>query len=119
MRPEVVVLGAGALVALALTSAALWSRVQEHSVGLGSKQLRDFRLRRVLRVSDTEIAVLGYFQSDPKMKSAVLVIQTSGLDSSQLDSLLPVISLHTVFVNDIYHTYMGDVSRELKPFKVD
>lgn len=118
MRSEIAVLGAGALVALALTSVALWNRAQQQSVGLGSKKLRDFRLRRVLRVSDTEIAVLGYFQSDRKMKSAVLVVQTAALDSSQLDSLLPAISLHTVFVNDIYHTFLGDVSRELKPFKV-
>lgn len=96
----------------------LWGWQQSVS-DVGSKKLKDFHLVRVLKRSDTELAMLGNFYSDPKKKAAVLIIQTASMDSSGLDALLSGLSLHEILVNDIYSTFQGDVPRSVKPYKVN
>lgn len=96
----------------------LWAWQQSVS-DVGSKKLKDFHLVRVLKRSDTELAMLGNFYSDPKKKAAVLIIQTASMDSSGLDALLSGLSLHEILVNDIYSTFQGDVPRSVKPYKVN
>ncbi|KAG6977255.1 hypothetical protein JG688_00000522 [Phytophthora aleatoria] len=88
--------------------------------GLGAtKMLRDFNLVRVLKRSDTELALLGNFKSDNHKKTAVLIIQTAAMDTGALDQLLKGMSLHKTLVNDIYSSFQGDVSRAIKPYKVN
>ncbi|DAZ94811.1 TPA: hypothetical protein N0F65_002424 [Lagenidium giganteum] len=82
-------------------------------------KLRDFITTRVLKVTESELAVLGTFRADPEQRPAVLVIQRAMLDSSDLQTLLDSLSLKQILNNDIYSTYMGDVDREYKPFKVN
>ncbi|POM64222.1 Scavenger mRNA-decapping enzyme DcpS [Phytophthora palmivora] len=81
--------------------------------------LRDFNLVRVLKRTDTELALLGNFKSDNHKKSAVLIIQTAAMDTGALDQLLVGMSLHEILVNDIYSTFQGDVARDVKPYKVN
>ncbi|EGZ16011.1 hypothetical protein PHYSODRAFT_560555 [Phytophthora sojae] len=81
--------------------------------------LRDFNLVRVLKRTDTELALLGNFRSDNHKKAAVLVIQTAAMDSGALDRMLAGMSLHEILVNDIYSTFQGDVARDVKPYKVN
>ena len=80
--------------------------------------LRDFNLVRVLKRTDTELALLGNFKSDNHKKAAVLVIQTAAMDVGALNQMLVEMSLHEILVNDIYSTFRGDVSRNVKPYKV-
>ncbi|OWZ13939.1 Scavenger mRNA-decapping enzyme DcpS [Phytophthora megakarya] len=81
--------------------------------------LRDFNLVRVLKRTDTELALLGNFKSDNHKKAAVLIIQTAAMDTGALDQLLRGMSLHEILVNDIYSTFQGDVARDVKPYKVN
>ncbi|KAK1945150.1 m7GpppX diphosphatase [Phytophthora citrophthora] len=83
------------------------------------KMIRDFNLVRVLKRTDTELALLGNFKSDNHKKAAVLVIQTAVMDTGALDQLLTGMSLHEILVNDIYSSFQGDVSRDVKPYKVN
>lgn len=111
-------LGTGvALVVAVLGSLYLW----QQAVGDGgtTKMLRDFNLVRVLKRTDTEAALLGNFKSDNHKKAAVLIIQMAVMDTKALNQLLNGLSLHEVLVNDIYSTFQGDVSRDIKPFKVN
>ncbi|KAE8979621.1 hypothetical protein PR002_g24371 [Phytophthora rubi] len=111
-------LGVGvALVAAVLGALYVWQQTVE-DVG-SSKMLRDFNLARVLKRTDTELALLGNFKSDNHKKAAVLVIQTAAMDSGSLDRLLAGMSLHEILVNDIYSTFQGDVVRDVKPYKVN
>ncbi|KAE9330892.1 hypothetical protein PR003_g15217 [Phytophthora rubi] len=111
-------LGVGvALVAAVLGALYVWQQTVE-DVG-SSKMLRDFNLVRVLKRTDTELALLGNFKSDNHKKAAVLVIQTAAMDSGSLDRLLAGMSLHEILVNDIYSTFQGDVVRDVKPYKVN
>ncbi|CAH0485539.1 unnamed protein product [Peronospora farinosa] len=84
-----------------------------------TKMLRDFNLVRVLKRTDTELALLGNFKSDNHKKAAVLVIQTAAMDTEALNQMLVGMSLHEILVNDIYSTFQGDVSRTVKPYKVN
>ncbi|CAI5746713.1 unnamed protein product [Peronospora destructor] len=84
-----------------------------------TKMLRDFNLVRVLKRTDTELALLGNFKSDNHKKAAVLVIQTAAMDTGALNQMLVGMSLHEILVNDIYSTFQGDVSRNVKPYKVN
>jgi hypothetical protein len=110
-------LGVGvALVVAVLGALYLW---QQAVADAGTtKMLRDFNLVRVLKRSDTELALLGNFKSDNHKKAAVLVIQTAAMDTGTLDQLLAGLSLHEILVNDIYSTFQGDVARNVKPYKV-
>ncbi|KAE8911757.1 hypothetical protein PF005_g2955 [Phytophthora fragariae] len=111
-------LGVGvALVAAVLGALYVWQQTVE-DVG-SSKMLRDFNLVRVLKRTDTELALLGNFKSDNHKKAAVLVIQTAAMDSGSLGRLLAGMSLHEILVNDIYSTFQGDVVRDVKPYKVN
>ncbi|RLN97011.1 hypothetical protein BBJ28_00016627 [Nothophytophthora sp. Chile5] len=109
--------GAGVGVA-AVVMYALWTW-QQAVLGAGSKRLQDFRLVRVLKTTDTELALLGNFASDRKKKAAVIVIQTAPLNAGSLSQLLVGLSLHEILLNDIYSTYQGDVPRDIKPFKIN
>ncbi|KAL3671720.1 hypothetical protein V7S43_003630 [Phytophthora oleae] len=84
-----------------------------------SKMLQGFNLVRVLKRTDTELALLGDFQGDKLKKKAVLIIQTAAMDTGALDQLLAGLSLHEILVNDIYSTFQGDVPRDIKPYKVN
>ncbi|KUF91705.1 m7GpppX diphosphatase [Phytophthora nicotianae] len=111
-------LGVGiALVAAVLGALYLWQQAVG-DVGT-TKMLRDFNLVRVLKRTDTELAVLGNFKSDNHKKAAVLIIQSAAMDTRTLSQLLAGISLHEILVNDIYSTFQGDVSRDIKPYKVN
>jgi hypothetical protein len=114
MGRQLVVLGATALAALAFA----YYTHQHAQQGPGLKKLRDFRVARVLKVTDMEIAVLGHFYSDRQKRAAVLVVQKTPLDPSDLHAVFRSVSLHEVLNNDIYSTYLGDVSRDFKPYKV-
>ncbi|OWZ13943.1 Scavenger mRNA-decapping enzyme DcpS [Phytophthora megakarya] len=81
--------------------------------------LRDFELVRLLKRTDTELSLLGNFKSDKEKKMAVLIIQTATMDTGALDQLLAEMSLHEILANDIYSTFQGDVSRNIKPYKVN
>ncbi|KAL3671715.1 hypothetical protein V7S43_003625 [Phytophthora oleae] len=106
-----------ALVVAVLGGLYLWQQAVS-DVG-SSKMLRDFNLVRVLKRTDTELALLGNFRSDSHKKAAVLVIQTAAMDTGALGQLLAGLSLHEILVNDIYSTFQGDVSRDVKPYKVN
>ncbi|KAF4320119.1 hypothetical protein JM18_002021 [Phytophthora kernoviae] len=106
-------------VALAIVVLCALFAWRQANAGIGSKRLRDFRLERVLKKTDTELTMLGNFLSDPQKKDAVLIIQTAAMDTSGLDALLNKLSLHEVLINDIYSTYQGDVPREIKPYTVN
>jgi hypothetical protein len=109
-------LGVGvALVVASLSAVWLW---QLRGGRVGSMRLRDFNVVQVLKRTDTELALLGIFKSDSHKKPAVLVIQTAAMDTGGLDRLLASLSLHEILVNDIYSTFQGDVSRQVKPYKV-
>ncbi|RLN88984.1 hypothetical protein BBJ28_00023024, partial [Nothophytophthora sp. Chile5] len=110
-------MGAGVGVAVVVMY-ALWTW-QQAVLGAGSKRLQDFRLVRVLKTTDTELALLGNFASDWKKKAAVVVIQTAPLNAGSLAQLLAGLSLHEILLNDIYSTYQGDVPRDIKPFKIN
>ncbi|GMF44601.1 unnamed protein product [Phytophthora fragariaefolia] len=111
-------LGVGvALVAAVLGALYVWQQAVG-DVGV-TKMLRDFNLVRVLKRTDSELALLGNFKSDNHKKPAVLVIQTAAMDSGTLDRLLAGMSLHEILVNDIYSTFQGDVARDVKPYKVN
>ncbi|KAI9908979.1 hypothetical protein PsorP6_014722 [Peronosclerospora sorghi] len=87
---------------------------------LGStKMLRDFNLVRVLKRTDTELALLGKFKSDRHKKAAVLIIKTATMDMKILNQLIVKMTLHNILMNDIYNTFLGDVSRDVKPYKVN
>ncbi|KUF84581.1 Bzip transcription factor [Phytophthora nicotianae] len=79
--------------------------------------LRNFNLERVLKRTDTELALLGNFKSDKLQQAAVVVIQTAAMDVGALGQLLTGMSLHKILTNDIYSTFQGDVSRDFKPYK--
>lgn len=83
-----------------------------------SKMLQGFNLVRVLKRTDTELALLGDFNDDKIKEKAVLIIQTAAMDTGALDQLLAGLSLHEILVNDIYRTFQGDVPRDIKPYKV-
>lgn len=83
-----------------------------------SKLLQGFNLVRVLKRTDTELALLGDFNDDKIKEKAVLIIQTAAMDTGALDQLLAGLSLHEILVNDIYRTFQGDVPRDIKPYKV-
>ncbi|KAL4164899.1 hypothetical protein KRP22_003640 [Phytophthora ramorum] len=111
-------LGVGiALVVAVLGGLYLWQQAVR-GVGI-TKMLRDFNLVRVLKRTDTELALLGNFKSDNHKKAAVLIIQTAAMDTGTLGQLLTGLSLHEILVNDIYSTFQGDVSRDVKPYKVN
>ncbi|KAG6610021.1 m7GpppX diphosphatase [Phytophthora cinnamomi] len=105
-----------AVIIVVLSGLWLW---RQSCVGVGSKRLKDFNLVRVLKRTDTELALLGNFKSDSHKKAAVLVLQTAAMDSGSLDRLLAAMSLHEILVNDIYSTFQGDVARDVKPYKVN
>ncbi|TDH65392.1 hypothetical protein CCR75_003914 [Bremia lactucae] len=84
-----------------------------------TKMLRNFNFVRVLKRNDTELALLGNFLNDNHKKAAVLIIQTAAMNSRALNQLLTQMSLHETLVNDIYTTFEGDVSRDVKPYKVN
>ncbi|KAG1711084.1 hypothetical protein DVH05_013800 [Phytophthora capsici] len=84
-----------------------------------SKLLQGFNLVRVLKRTDTELALLGDFNDDKIKEKAVLIIQTAAMDTGALDQLLAGLSLHEILVNDIYRTFQGDVPRDIKPYKVN
>lgn len=115
-RSTLVALGACATAAAALAYALVTKQHATH--GAGRKLLRDFRVARILKATDTEIAVLGHFYSDPKKRAAVLVLQKPPLDPSELNDVFRSMSLYQILQNDIYSTFLGDVSRDIKPFKV-
>lgn len=115
-RSTLVALGACATAAATIVYAL--STKQHAEEGAGEKLLRDFRVARILKVTDTEIAVLGHFYSDRKKRAAVLVLQKPPLDPSELNDVFKSMSLHQILRNDIYSTFLGDVSRDVKPFKV-
>lgn len=107
--------------ALMAAGAAFWAfrELKQAQHGVGDKRLQDLRVVRVLKATDTEIAVLGHFASDPKKKSAVLVVQAAAMDVSRFDSLLKDLSLHTILQNNVYSTYQADATRGIRPYKVD
>uniref|UniRef100_A0AAV1V5X7 m7GpppX diphosphatase n=1 Tax=Peronospora matthiolae TaxID=2874970 RepID=A0AAV1V5X7_9STRA len=106
-----------ALVTAGLGVLYLWRKHVAH-VG-ATKVTRGFSLVRVLKRTDTELALLGNFKSDNHKKAAVLIIQSAAMDTGTLDQLMSGMSLHEVLVNDIYSSFLGDVSREVKPYKVN
>ncbi|TMW56380.1 hypothetical protein Poli38472_006390 [Pythium oligandrum] len=110
-----------AAVAVLSTSAlafTLWTKAQV-LYGRGSKRLQDFRLTRVLKVTEREVSLLGTFATDERQRPAVLTIQKTAFDTTELAALLHNLSLHQILQNDIYSTYLGDVSRSVRPFKVN
>ncbi|UIZ23144.1 hypothetical protein KXD40_003897 [Peronospora effusa] len=109
--------GGIALAVAVLGGLYIW---QQSVANVGTtKMLRDFNLVRVLKRTDTELALLGNFKSDNHKKAAVLVIQTAAMDTEALNQMLVGMSLHEILVNDIYSTFQGDVSRTVKPYKVN
>eukprot|EP00644_Phytophthora_capsici_P018855 jgi/Phyca11/21872/fgenesh1_pg.PHYCAscaffold_174_\ len=66
-----------------------------------SKLLQGFNLVRVLKRTDTELALLD-----------------SGNGYGSFGSVAGRASLHEILVNDIYRTFQGDVPRDIKPYKV-
>ncbi|KAL7692936.1 putative scavenger mRNA decapping enzyme DcpS/DCS2, HIT-like superfamily [Plasmopara halstedii] len=111
-------LGIGiALVVTVLGALYLWQQAVKN-VG-PNNMLRNFNLVRVLKRTDTELALLGNFISDNHKKSAVLIIQTAVMDTKYLNQLLSNMSLHRILENDIYSTFEGDVSRNVKPYKIN
>ncbi|KUF76954.1 m7GpppX diphosphatase [Phytophthora nicotianae] len=106
-----------ALAVMLLSAFVFW---RMSLAGLGtSKMLRNFNLERVLKRTDTELALLGNFKSDKLQQAAVVVIQTAAMDVGALGQLLTGMSLHKILTNDIYSTFQGDVSRDFKPYKVN
>ncbi|ETL94483.1 hypothetical protein F442_07843 [Phytophthora nicotianae P10297] len=106
-----------ALVVMLLSAFVFW---RMSLAGLGTtKMLRNFNLERVLKRTDTELALLGNFKSDKLQQAAVVVIQTAAMDVGALGQLLTGMSLHKILTNDIYSTFQGDVSRDFKPYKVN
>ncbi|KAG1711101.1 hypothetical protein DVH05_013817 [Phytophthora capsici] len=53
-----------------------------------SKLLQGFNLVRVLKRTDTELALLGDFNDDKIKEKAALIIQTAAMDTGALDQLL-------------------------------
>ncbi|KAI9916247.1 hypothetical protein PsorP6_016919 [Peronosclerospora sorghi] len=86
-----------ALVVAVLGALYLW---HQSVANLGStKMLRDFTLVRVLKRTDTELALLGKFKSDRHKNAAVLIIQTATMDMQILNQLIvnliyPATDLH-------------------------
>ncbi|KAI9915939.1 hypothetical protein PsorP6_007541 [Peronosclerospora sorghi] len=86
-----------ALVVAVLGALYLW---HQSVANLGStKMLRDFNLVRVLKRTDSELALLGNFKSDRHKKAAVLIIQTATMDMQILNQLIvnliyPATDLH-------------------------
>jgi m7GpppX diphosphatase len=113
-----VVTAAAALAATGALALTLWSKARIVR-GTGAPLLRGFRLTRVLKVAEREVSLLGTFASDPLAREAVVTIQKTAFDTRELETLLQSLSLHTILENDIYSTYVGDVSRAVKPFKVN
>ncbi|KAI9919744.1 hypothetical protein PsorP6_017686 [Peronosclerospora sorghi] len=100
-----------ALVVAVLGALYLW---HQSVANLGSTNiLIDFNLMRVLMRTDTELALLGNF------KNAVLIIQTATIDTQILNQLIVKMTLHKILMSDIYNTFLGDVSRDVKPYKVN
>lgn len=102
----------------AMILSLLWFWKMSLSRHRTSSMLHDFSLVRVLKRTDTELTLLGNFKSDNHKNAAILIIQTAVMDIRSLDLLLAEMSLHKVLVNDIYSTFQGDVSRDIKPYKV-
>ncbi|GLD93858.1 hypothetical protein PINS_up002463 [Pythium insidiosum] len=110
--------GAAALVATAAWATTQWRLASVLRDGRGLKKLQGFRVTRVLKVSDRELSVLGTFASDAAQRAAVLTIHRTAFDTRDMMDLLSSLSLHVILENDIYSTYLGDVSRDMKPYKV-
>ncbi|KAI9918278.1 hypothetical protein PsorP6_012081 [Peronosclerospora sorghi] len=102
---------------------AVWGALylwHQSVANLGStKMLRDFNLVLVMKLADTELALLGNFKSDRHKKAAVLIIQTATMDTQIPNQLIVKMTLHKILMNDIYNTFLGDVSRDVKPYKVN
>ncbi|CAH0520016.1 unnamed protein product [Peronospora belbahrii] len=107
-------------IALAITllgTLYLWKKLV---AGIGNTAiLQDFNLVRVLKRTDTELALLGNLKSDNHKKPAVLIIQTAVMDTEAVYRMMNAMSLHEILVNDVYSTFQGDVSRHVKPYKVN
>ncbi|KAI9917024.1 hypothetical protein PsorP6_016783 [Peronosclerospora sorghi] len=69
--------------------------------------LREFNLVRVLKRTDTELALLGNFKSDRHKKAAVLIIQTTTMYTQILNQLIVKMTLHKTLMNDIYNTFLA------------
>ncbi|KAI9921932.1 hypothetical protein PsorP6_002744 [Peronosclerospora sorghi] len=41
------------------------------------------------------------------------------MDTQILNQLLVKMTLHKILMNDVYNTFLGDVSRDVKPYKVN
>ncbi|KAJ0411475.1 hypothetical protein ATCC90586_008524 [Pythium insidiosum] len=93
-------------------------KYRRKAITIQCMKLQDFRVTRVLKISDRELSVLGVFASDPAQHAAVLTIHRTAFDTSDMMELLRSLSLHVILENDIYSTYLGDVSRDMKPYKV-
>ena len=109
----------GVVIALVVAGLGVLYLWRKHVAHVGTtKVTRGFNLVRALKRTDTELALLGNFKSDNHKKAAVLIIQSAAMDTGTLDQLMGRMSLHKVLVNDIYSSFLGDVSREVKPYKV-
>lgn len=106
--------------ALAGAAACAWAMSSRRKAleGEGSKELRDLRVVRVLKVTDTELALLGHFASDPKKRAAVVSVQAAAMDPRGLEVLLAGVSLHKTLQNDIYSSFLADAGRDTRPYKV-
>ncbi|CCI46858.1 unnamed protein product [Albugo candida] len=78
--------------------------------------LRSFRPRETLRVTEADFAILGTFEDD--QKSAVLVIEKLPFHRADRNHWLQNLTLCQNLQNDVYTSYRASISQKLEPFKV-
>jgi hypothetical protein len=81
------------------------------------RNLKNFVVERTLKIGDNDLTLLGYFKDDPERLPGLLLIQKTQFAASDTH-LISKIHLHKVMDNDVYSTYLADVPRSYKPFKV-
>lgn len=78
--------------------------------------LRSFRPRETLRVTEADFAILGTFEDD--QKSAVLVVEKLPFHRADRNLWLQNLTLCQNLQNDVYTSYRASISQKLEPFKV-
>ncbi|KAJ0408012.1 hypothetical protein P43SY_000216 [Pythium insidiosum] len=95
-------------------------RAAEEKARLAEEELSRTRLQnKQLEIAlDEKTIHLAEQAKHPAQHAAVLTIHRTAFDTSDMMELLRSLSLHVILENDIYSTYLGDVSRDMKPYKV-
>lgn len=81
-----------------------------------SSTLHFFKPSKVLKGGDTEFAILGTFVNTGDI--AIVLIKKVPFLVADTQSILRSLVLQEIFKNDIYASYLAQITKDYKPFKV-